>query len=48
MNSFVKEINALQARLFDAHLEDTFQLPQIVVVGNQSSGKSSALQSLIG
>ena len=48
MVSTVKQINALQARLSEANFEDTFKLPQMVVVGSQSSGKSSTLESIIG
>lgn len=47
MGSLIKTINKLQD-VFAVIGEHKFDLPQIEVVGSQSSGKSSVLESLIG
>merc|ERR1712130_414375 len=47
MESLIPVINKLQD-VFNTVGADSIQLPQIVIVGSQSSGKSSAIESLVG
>nr|XP_045597350.1 dynamin-1-like protein isoform X5 [Procambarus clarkii] len=47
MEALIPVINKLQD-VFNTVGADAIQLPQIVVVGSQSSGKSSVLESLVG
>ena len=47
MDKLIPVINKLQD-VFNTIGRDTIQLPQIVVVGTQSTGKSSVLESIIG
>ncbi|XP_023931840.1 dynamin-1-like protein isoform X3 [Lingula anatina] len=47
MESLIPVINKLQD-VFNTVGQETIHLPQIVVVGSQSSGKSSVLESLVG
>ncbi|XP_059153710.1 dynamin-1-like protein isoform X2 [Physella acuta] len=47
MESLIPVINKLQD-VFNTVGSETIQLPQIVVLGNQSSGKSSVLETLVG
>lgn len=47
MEALIPVINKLQD-VFNTVGADAIQLPQIVVVGTQSSGKSSVLESLVG
>lgn len=47
MEALIPVINKLQD-VFNTVGTDAIQLPQIVVVGTQSSGKSSVLESLVG
>nr|XP_039263047.1 dynamin-1-like protein [Styela clava] len=47
MDALIPVINKLQD-IFNTIGSDSIQLPQIVVVGSQSSGKSSVLENLVG
>ncbi|KAJ8301981.1 hypothetical protein KUTeg_020968 [Tegillarca granosa] len=47
MEGLIPVINKLQD-VFNTVGSESIQLPQIVVIGNQSSGKSSILESLVG
>ncbi|XP_046405452.1 dynamin-1-like protein isoform X2 [Ischnura elegans] len=47
MEALIPVINKLQD-VFNTVGSDAIQLPQIVVVGSQSSGKSSVIESLVG
>ncbi|OMJ90041.1 hypothetical protein SteCoe_7723 [Stentor coeruleus] len=47
MEDLVKRLNVLQNSLIQADIPKLIQLPEIIVVGEQSSGKSSVLQSII-
>lgn len=47
MENLIPVINKLQD-VFNTVGSETIQLPQIVVIGTQSSGKSSVLESLVG
>ena len=47
MENLISQVNELQDKLSSADIKNIIQLPEIVVVGEQSSGKSSVLQSLI-
>ena len=47
MEQLIPVINKLQD-VFNTVGADAIQLPQIVVVGSQSTGKSSVLESLVG
>ncbi|VDP03991.1 unnamed protein product [Soboliphyme baturini] len=48
MESVVRTVNDIQTALFSARTSIALELPQIAVVGSQSSGKSSVLESLVG
>jgi GTP-binding protein EngB required for normal cell division len=48
MEKLIPVINKLQDVFHSVGLLDTVDLPQIAVVGSQSSGKSSVLESLVG
>ena len=47
MESLIPVINKLQD-IFSTVGTDAIQLPQIVVVGSQSAGKSSVIEALVG
>lgn len=47
MDSLISIINKLQD-VFNTIGADTIQLPQIIVVGNQSAGKSSVIEAIVG
>lgn len=47
MEKLIPVINKLQD-VFNTIGADPIDLPQIVVVGSQSSGKSSVLESIVG
>ena len=47
METLFSQLNQLQDMLSKANIRDLIQLPEIIVVGEQSAGKSSVLQSLI-
>lgn len=48
MDGLIPVINKLQDVLSMVEIDDPIDLPQIVVVGSQSSGKSSVLESIVG
>jgi replication fork clamp-binding protein CrfC len=48
MNSLINIINKLQEISANSSIKTRVQLPQIVVVGSQSSGKTSILESIVG
>ncbi|CAG9332333.1 unnamed protein product [Blepharisma stoltei] len=48
MEKLIPIINRLQDTLLSANIPNSISLPQIVVVGSQSSGKSSVLESIVG
>ncbi|KAL7718073.1 Dynamin [Entamoeba marina] len=48
MQSLIPVINSLQDVFTNAGIPNTLPLPQIVVVGSQSSGKSSVLEHVVG
>ena len=47
MDALIPVLNKLQD-VFNVVGHENIQLPQIVVVGTQSSGKSSVLENLVG
>jgi dynamin 1-like protein len=48
MDSLIPVINKLQDVFHSVGMLDTIDLPQIAVVGSQSSGKSSVLENIVG
>lgn len=46
MDELIPLVNRLQDLVFNTIGNDTLDLPQVVVVGSQSSGKSSVLENL--
>ncbi|KAK5127224.1 hypothetical protein LTR85_008586 [Meristemomyces frigidus] len=47
-DSLLQTVNKLQDLVFNTIGNDSLDLPQIVVVGSQSSGKSSVLENIVG
>ena len=48
MDQLIPLISEFQSILARCNYSGKIQLPQIVVIGNQSSGKSTLLESIIG
>lgn len=48
MSLLIERINSLSDILTESNLNHTIDLPQIVVIGSQSSGKSSVLENIVG
>ena len=48
MKEIIPLINKIQEALSSSSTKFQVELPQIVVVGSQSSGKSSVLESIVG
>lgn len=48
MEQLIPVINKLQDVFHSVGMLDTIDLPQIAVVGSQSSGKSSVLENIVG
>lgn len=46
--SLIKTINKLQDAFSTVGVHNPVDLPQIVVIGSQSSGKSSVLENIVG
>ena len=47
-NSLCRLVNKLQDVFTTVGVQNPIDLPQIVVVGSQSSGKSSVLENIVG
>lgn len=48
MDMLIEKINELQDICNEHNINHTLDLPQIVVIGSQSSGKSSVLENIVG
>jgi len=48
MEKLIPVINKLQDVFHSVGMLDTLDLPQIAVVGSQSSGKSSVIENIVG
>ena len=46
--NLIQIVNELQDKLSDKLGDEKFSLPQIAVIGGQSAGKSSVLESFVG
>lgn len=48
MREIIPLVNKIQEALASSAAKYQIELPQIVVIGSQSSGKSSVLESIVG
>ena len=48
MDGLIKTVNKIQDAFTDAGISSPIDLPQIAVIGSQSSGKSSVLENIVG
>lgn len=48
INNKLRSVISLVDKLRDINLESYIQLPKIVAVGSQSSGKSSLIEQIVG
>ena len=48
MNNLIEIVNRLQELMAKAVVHNKLHLPQLVIVGAQSSGKSSIIESIVG
>lgn len=48
LSNNLRSVISLVDKLRDIQLESYIQLPKIVVVGSQSSGKSSLIEQIVG
>lgn len=48
MEQLIPVINKIQDALSSAEMPIELDLPQIIVIGSQSAGKSSVLESIVG
>ena len=48
MEQLIKIVNKLQDAFFITNVANLIDLPQIVLIGSQNSGKSSVLENIVG
>ena len=48
MDNLIEKVNKLQDAFARIGVNSPLDLPQIVVIGSQSSGKSSVLENIVG